>query len=164
MKRTTFIAAIIGLIAFMAVCGNYLLRPTEAQRSATNRFEYAIINGSYFPYPADGPTVVSAAVNICYVQPAGCQNEEIKAEVGIAKFVQDERLENNQRLKGLAVERAVETAFSKAIAKLGSEGWEMIDAPAVEFDLIYTNQQGNQAVKEGNKTDRQHVWFKRARQ
>jgi hypothetical protein len=53
----------------------------------------------------------------------------MKAEVGIAKFVQDERLENNNGLKGLAVERAVEVAFSKAIAKLGSEGWEMIDAP-----------------------------------
>lgn len=164
MKRTTFIAAIIGLIAFTALCVTWMFRPAEAQRSLSNRFEYAIINGSYYPYPADGPTVLSAAVNICYLQPAGCQNEEMKAEVGLAKFVQDERLENNQRVKGLALERAVEVAYSKAIAKLGSEGWEMIDAPAVEFDLFYTNQQGNQAVKEGNKTDRQHVWFKRSRQ
>ncbi|MFL6469048.1 MAG: hypothetical protein ACJ72Z_13910 [Pyrinomonadaceae bacterium] len=164
MKRTVLVVAIFSLISLAALSLSFIFRPAEAQRSLANKFEYAIINGSYFPYPADGPTVVTAAVNICYLQSTGCQNEESKAEVGIAKFVQDERIENNPRVKGLAQERAIEIALSKALAKLGSEGWEIIDAPSVEFDLFYTSQQGNQVVKEGNRTDRQHIWLKRARQ
>jgi len=163
-QRVLILAAIsfVGVIAVVAAA--FVFRPAEAQRSVSGRFEYAVINGNYSPYPPDAPTVVSSAVNICYLQAAGCQNEEIKSEVGIAKFLQDERIENNARTRQLVQERAVEVAFSKAIAKLGGEGWEMISAPAVEFDLYYTNPQGNQTAKEGNRTDRQHIWFKRARQ
>ena len=138
--------------------------PTEAQRNVSTRFEYALINGSYLPYPGETPSTVSGAVNICYLQPAGCVNEEIRTEVILSKFVQDERLENSGRAKGLAQERATQTSFSRAISKLGSEGWEMVEAPAIEFDLYYPNQQNIQTVKEGLKTERQHVWFKRERQ
>jgi hypothetical protein len=142
----------------------FVFQPTEAQRGISARYEYAVINGSYSPYPADGPTIVTAAVNICVLQQAGCQNEEVKAEVGIAKFMQDERLENNARARTLVQERAVQVAFSRAIAKLGSEGWEMIEPPSIEFDLFFQNQQGITTVKEGQRTDRQHIWFKRAKQ
>lgn len=164
MKRMLFASAVIVFLTGFGLLVISFLKPTEAQRSINQRFEYALINGSYFPYPPDGPTIVTAAVNICYLQANGCQNEEIRSEVGIAKFAQDERIESNPRIRALAQERAVEVALSKALGKLGSEGWEMIDAPAVEFDLIYTNQQNVQAVKEGNKTDRQHIWLKRVRQ
>lgn len=164
MKRTAVVLGICGCVVVFTLLATFLYRPVDAQRSVGQRFEYALINGSYFPYPADGPTVVTAAVNICYLQSTGCQNEEVRSELGIAKFVQDERLENNSRVRGLAQQRAIEIALSKALAKLGSEGWEMIDAPAVEYDLVYTNQQGIQTVKEGIKTDRQHIWLKRVRQ
>ena len=164
MKRVLSASAILISLAAFIVVASWFFKPVEAQRSSNQKFEYALINGSYFPYPPDGPTIVTAAVNICYLQGNGCQNEEVKSEVGIAKFAQDERLENSSRMRALAQERAIEIALSKALGKLGSEGWEMIDAPAVEFDLIYTNQQGIQTVKEGNKTDRQHIWLKRARQ
>ena len=142
----------------------FVFRPAEAQRSIGSRFEYAVINGSYSPYPPDGPSTVSSAVNICYVLGNGCQNEEIKTELGIAKFFQDERLENNARTRSLLQERATQLTYSKAIAKLGSEGWEMISAPAVEFDIYYQNPQGFTTVKEGNRAARQHIWFVRARQ
>ena len=164
MRRAFFGFAVFVSIAAVVVLATTLFRPAEAQRSINQRFEYAVINGSYFPYPPDGPTIVTAAVNICYLQATGCQNEEVRSEVGIAKFAQDERIETNPRIRALAQERAIEVALSKALGKLGSDGWEMIDAPAVEFDLIYTNQQNVQTVKEGNKTDRQHIWLKRARQ
>ena len=165
MRQRILILTTLCFVAAIAfVSAAYVFRPAEAQRSVSGRFEYAVINGNYSPYPPDGPTIVSSAVNICYLQSAGCQNEAVRTEVTIAKFLQEERIENNERARLLVHARATDLAFSKAIAKLGAEGWEMISAPAVEFDLYYTNQQGNQTAKEANRTDRQHIWFKRVRQ
>lgn len=151
-------------LATIVVVGYQFTMKTEAQRNGSGRFEYAVINGSYQPYPADGVSSVTGAVNICYLQAIGCQNEEIKTEVNFNKFIQDERLENSSAVKRLAQERAYQTSFSRAIAKLGTDGWEMIQAPEIEFDLYFTNPQGIQTVKEGAKTQRQHIWFKRERQ
>jgi len=152
------VAVVGGVIAYLSTA------KSEAQRNAGVRFEYAVINGNYLPYPADNPSVVSSAANICYLQASGCQNEEVRAEVNLSKFAQDERLENSSGLRQLAQARAVQSSFSRAIAKLGSEGWEIISAPEIEFDLYYTNPQGIPTVKEGSKTERRHVWFKRERQ
>jgi len=152
------VAVVGGVIAYLSTA------KSEAQRNAGVRFEYAVINGNYLPYPADNPSVVSSAANICYLQASGCQNEEVRAEVNLSKFAQDERLENSSGLRQLAQARAVQSSFSRAIAKLGSEGWEIISAPEIEFDLYYTNPQGIPSVKEGSKTERRHVWFKRERQ
>ena len=162
--RILIISVVCVAVAAVFASASFVFRPAEAQRSFGARFEYAVINGSYSSYPPDGPSTVSSSVNICYVLGNGCQNEEIKSELGFAKFFQDERLENNVRTRGLAQERATQLSYSKAIAKLGSEGWEMISAPAIEFDLYYQNQQGMPTVKEGNRAARQHVWFVRARQ
>src|SRR5688500_5827192 len=115
-KRGIF--AVLACVATTATFAEiFIFRPIEAQRAVATRYEYAVINGSYAPYPADGPTIVTAAVNICILQNAGCQNEEVKAEVGIAKFLQDERLENNGRARSLVQDRAAQAAFSRAIAK-----------------------------------------------
>lgn len=160
-RNFIFIAGLVMVIA--AAVGYQFTTTSEAQRGAAVRFEYAVINGSYQPYPADGVSAVTGAVNICYVQAVGCQNEEIRSEVNFNKFIQDERLENSASVKRLAQERAFQMSFSRAIAKLGSEGWEMIAEPEIEFDLYFTNPQGIQTVKEGTKTQRQHIWFKRER-
>lgn len=165
MRKAAFVFAVVGfagMVVFTSV--TYLSSSAEAQRAVGARFEYAVINGPYLPYPADGPSSVSSAVNICYLQPQGCQNEEVRAEVNISKFLQDERLENASNARSLAASRAVNTAYSRAISKLGGDGWELLDAPPVEFDLYYTNQQGIQTVKTGQQSDRRHVWFKRVRQ
>ena len=162
-KRSFFIA--LGLFAMVGgVVGYFATSRSEAQRNGSSRFEYAVINGSYLPYPPDNPSVVLSAANICYLQAVGCQNEEVRTEVNLSKFAQDERLENSGGLRRLAQERAIQSSFSRAIAKLGGEGWEMVEAPEIEFDLYYTNPQGIQTVKEGSKTERRHVWFKRERQ
>jgi len=160
-KKLTFVAAAVVIVG--TIGGYYLVPYSEAQRATSIRFEYAVINGSYVPYPPDSASSVSGAVNICYLQNAGCQNEEIRTEVNLSKFIQDERIENSGSSKRLAQERAFQTSFSKAIAKLGSEGWEMIAHPGIEFDLYYTNPQGTQTVKEAAKTPNQHIWFKRER-
>lgn len=164
MRKRSILVAFAVISAFVGVVGYYATGRSEAQRNTPVRFEYAVINGNYLPYPADNPSVVSSAANICYLQVAGCQNEEIRIEINLSKFAQDERLENSGGLRRLAQERAIQSSFSRAIAKLGSEGWEMIEAPEIEFDLYYTNPQGIQSVKEGAKTERRHVWFKRERQ
>ena len=163
-QRILFISVVCFAVAAAVMSASFMFRPAEAQRSIGNRFEYAVINGSYSAYPPDGPSIVSSAVNICYVLGNGCQNEEVRSEIGIAKFLQDERLENNARARSLAQERATQVSYSKAIAKLGSEGWEIISAPAIEFDIYYQNKQGMPTVKEGNRAARQHIWFVRARQ
>lgn len=149
-------------LAAAIVSTSFFFRKADAQRSASNRFEYAVINGSYAAYPADG-AMVAAAVNICYLQ-TGCQNEEVRTDLSISKFLQDERIENSGRTRALAQERAVQVSFAKAISKLGNDGWEIISTPVIEFDVSYTNQQGVQSVKEGLRTERQHVWFKRPKQ
>lgn len=165
MRQTMFGFAVAGFIIIAILFGaNYYSSPTEAQRSVSNRLEYAVINGFYQPYPADGPSTVSSAVNICYLQSPGCQNEEVRAELNISKFLQDERLENASNTRLLAANRATNNAYSKAISKLGAEGWEMVNSPEIEFDLYFTNPQGVQTAKPGQQTDRRHVWFKRVRQ
>ena len=164
LSRKFVISLVFCFVAVIAVCAVLVYRPAEAQRSVNNRFEYAVINGSYFPFPADSQTVVSAAVNVCYLQASGCRNVETRSEVGIAKFAQDERLENSSALRGLAQQRAIEIAYSKTLSTLGTEGWEVISSPQLEFDLIYTNQQNIQTVKEGNKSGGQQIWLKRSRQ
>ena len=165
MRNAAFGFLIVGLAALSFIyLGKSFGTPAEAQRGASARIEYAVINGSYSPYPADGPSTVSSAVNICYLQSTGCQNEEIRSEINISKFLQDERLDNAGNAKTLAGYRAMNVAFSKAIAKLGAEGWEMVDSPEIEFDLYYTNPQGIQTAKLGQQTDRKHIWFKRYRQ
>lgn len=165
MKRT--ILSLLGgcCLAIAVIFGvNYFTSPADAQRNVLTRYEYAVITGTYQPYPADNPGVASSAVQICYLRATGCQTEEVRSDVSIAKFLQDERIENSPRARSLAQESASQLGFSKAIAKLGNDGWEIISAPAIEFDIYYTNPQGIPSVKEGSKTDRQHVWFRRARQ
>lgn len=164
MNRRFILVAIAAIGAIGGAVGYFSTARSEAQRSNPVRFEYAVINGNYLPYPPDNPSVVSSAANICYLQVVGCQNEEVRVEINLSKFAQDERLENSSGVRRLAQERAVQSSFSRAIAKLGSEGWEMVEAPEIEFDLYYTNPQGIQTVKEGSKTERRHVWFKRERQ
>ena len=165
MSKAAVVFALIGSIGLAIVITTVHFAPsTEAQRGISGRFEYAVINGSFPPFPADGPSSVASAVNICYLQASGCQNEEVRAEINISKFLQDERLENAGNIKQLAANRAVNVAFSKAITKLGAEGWEIVEAPGIEFDLYYTNPQGIQSVKVGQPTERKHIWFKRVRQ
>ena len=165
MRKATFVFALLSVAGMaLIIAATRLSSPAEAQRGVGSRFEYAVINGHYPPYPADGPSSVSSAVNICYLQAQGCQNEEVRVEVNISKFLQDERLENASNARSLATSRAVNTAYSRALSKLGGDGWELVDVPPVEFDLYFTNQQGIQTVKTGQQGERRHVWFKRVRQ
>jgi hypothetical protein len=155
----------LGLFSLVGGIAIYFASPTsEAQRAVTVQYDYAVIQGSYKPYPPGDAGATAGAVNICYISTGGCHNEEIKAEVIYSKFAQDERLEGARDIAGRAQNRAMQIAFSKAIVKLGGAGFEMVDKPQIEFDLYYESGQAAKSVIDAPQTARQHIWFKRVRQ
>lgn len=162
-KRSLLLA--FGLFAILGGVVVYFATATsEAQRAVTVQYDYAVIQGSYKPFPSGDAGSTQGAVNICYLQPGGCHNEEVRAEVIYSKFAQDERLKGARDIAGRAQNRAIQNAFAKAIAKLGSAGFEMVDIPQIEFDLYYESGQASKSVIDAPQTARQHIWFKRVRQ
>jgi hypothetical protein len=165
MKNTVVFSC--GVAACMLIWSVTMLVPrfpASAQRTSGNAWEYAAITGSYGASPTENPNVsFTSAVNICYLENSGCRNEEVRAGVPYARFLQDNRLDNNAKSMELARHRAVENAYSKAFAKLGSEGWEMIDKPDLQFDTFFQNASGTFDVLEGNRDRKADIYFKRPR-
>lgn len=162
MKKLLLIS--LGLL-FVFGCLIYVSKvfQTSAENSAA-RWEYCAVTGTYTVSQTENSTLIGGAANICYLQNSGCTDETIKSEVIYQKFLQDFRLENTDNSKNAAYRRARDLAFSKAVAKLGAEGWEMISAPAFEFDDYVPNFQGNLIVSAGVKDDKPDVYFKRLKQ
>jgi hypothetical protein len=61
----------------------------------------------------------------------------------------------------LARHRAIDNVYSRAIAKLGAEGWEMISKPELQFDTFYQNASGTFDVAPGNYDRKPDIYFKR---
>lgn len=163
MKRNAIL--VVSGVFFLVGCvaGVLISRfPVEAQRSTGNNWEYAAITGYYTPYPADNPgSIATMAVNICYLQVSGCRNEEVTASVPYAKFIQDNRLENSEQSRALARNKAQDDAYTKAIAKLGQEGWELSGPTNLQFDTAYTAPSGSSAIDPGVKDRKEDIYFKR---
>jgi hypothetical protein len=155
--------ALVALITFFAV-DRYFEPNVEAQRSAQIMFDYAAVTGAYVPYTSDNPSAnFVAAVNICYMRGDGCQNEEVRGEVNYSKFLQDSRQENTQAARKFAQNKATETAFAKAFAKLGVQGFEMVSSPGLQFDQYVPNAAGTFTVQEGNSERTADIYFRRQR-
>jgi hypothetical protein len=154
---------LIGFLAFLCVSLMIYL-PTSSQKKYVTQFEYCAVNFTDVPYSIQAKSPLLAVVNICYIEALGCRNEELKAEFSYAKFLQDFRLENDNDAKAFAYSKVRENALSKAIAKLGSEGWEIVSAPTVEFDAYILDTQNNFQIKEGNKNLKPNIFFKRIKQ
>jgi hypothetical protein len=165
MKQLSFVVG-IGMITAVAFFSGtrYLGREATAQKTAAVTWEYAVVTGAYTPYSSDNPSSNAiAAVTICYIKAEGCQNEEVKGEVNYSKFLQDTRQENTQAARHLAQNRAAETAFAKAFAKLGLNGYERISTPGLQFDQYVLNSSGTFTVQEGNSEITSDIYFKRQR-
>jgi hypothetical protein len=161
MKKFVFSVAVAGIVAAAA----FFFYPVSAQKSYGGaRWEYASITGVYQPYTGSDNSVFIMAANICYMQAAGCQNEEVRNEVNFSKFLQDLRLENTGQSRLRAQARAAEGAYAKAFAKLGAEGWELVSPPGLQFDNYYLNSSGTYNIQEGNKERKADIYFKRLRQ
>lgn len=159
MKKFTFLGLFVGFLLFCA--GAFLVfSPSAAQKKYVAQWEYAAITLTYIPPNSENQSPITGVANICFLQLTGCQNEEIKAELIYAKFLQDFRLENTSASKSLAFNRARESAYTKAVAKLGLEGWEIIGQPPVNFDS-YIDNQGAFIIGQGNKELKPNVYFKR---
>jgi hypothetical protein len=165
MKKINFffVGIACGLLCFLIFSPLFYF-PTSAEKTAAVQWEYCAITASYIPANSENQASFSGAVNICYLQANGCRNEEVKAEVVYAKFLQDFRLENTEQTKTLGYNRAKDLAFSKAASKLGLEGWEIISQPSIEFDNYIPNNQGNFTVYAGSKETKPDVYFKRLKQ
>jgi len=159
MKKFTFVGLFIGFLLF---CAGALLMfpPSSAQKKYAARWEYAAITFAYIPPNSENQSPIIGVANICFLQLNGCQNEEVKSELVYAKFLQEFRLENTINSKSLAYNRVKESAYTKAVAKLGLEGWEIIGQPPVNFDS-YIDNQGSYIIGQGNKELKPNVYFKR---
>lgn len=156
----TSIGITIGLLIF-GVAALSIFSPSLAQKKYVNQWEYAAITFTNIPYYSENQAVVTGIANVCYLQASGCQNEEIKAELVYSKFLQDFRLENSNNSKSLAYNRARELAYTKAVAKLGLEGWEIIGQPSINFDSYIPDSQGTYRITPENKDAKPDIYFKR---
>jgi hypothetical protein len=166
MTRLALVAlsttAIVVAISFYLFVLN---TPADAQRESTIRWEYAAITGSFSTLTNDNPsTTASASANICFMQISGCLNEEVKAELVYSKFFQDMKLENNQTSRSVAQSKVIEMALSKAFARLGTEGWELVSPPSVQFMTFLPNTGGGFDLHGGDSEQRRaDIYFKRLR-
>jgi hypothetical protein len=154
---------LIASLAFLCL-GLSVYLPASSQKKYAVQYEYCAVNFTDVPYTVQAQAPLIATANICYIEANGCRNEELKNEMNYAKFLQDFRLDNDSDSRTLAYSKARENALSKAIAKLGNEGWEIISSPTVEFDAYILDTQNNYQVKKGNKNLQPNLFFKRLKQ
>ena len=165
MKKFIFVAGTaVAVAAALCVVAQYFEPNVDAQRNTPVMFDYAAVTGAYVPYTSDNPSAnFVAAVNICYMKADGCQNEEVRGEISYSKFLQDSRQENTQVARRLAQNKATEMAFSKAFAKLGQQGFEMVSSPGLQFDQYVPNSAGTFTVQEGSSERTADIYFRRQR-
>jgi hypothetical protein len=166
MNKTLFtLFTAVGLFIGLSIFGiPSIFPPSSAQKKYVGQWEYAAITFTSIPYYSENQAVVTGIANVCYLQQNGCRNEEAKAEVIYAKFLQDYRLENTSNSKNLAYSRAKELAYTKAVARLGAEGWEIVGQPSVNFDVYIPDNQGNYYIGQTNKEVKPNLYFKRLAQ
>jgi hypothetical protein len=160
MNKYKYFPVCIGLLVVISAFSFYWT--SSAQKSTRVQWEYSVINVAYISYTSENQPIITGSVNVCFIQTDGCRNEEIKSELIYPRFLQDFQLENTQVSREIAQSRAIESAFSKAVTKLSSEGWEIMDAPAFEFDAYIPNRQETFNILRKNKT--LNVYFKRLKQ
>ena len=83
--------------------------------------------------------------------------------VGARAVLQDSRQENTQAARKLAQNKATETAFAKAFAKLGLQGFEMVSSPGLQFDQYVPNSAGTFTIQEGSSERTADIYFRRQR-
>ncbi len=132
----------VRLAPFMAVtCGFLLvglsLSPQAlAQRSPKSRVqrsEYCAIVGAHSDGFGIKKEKYKGVATICYFRSSGCRREEVSFELVYADFLK-EGADANQFYNTYAARmRAEESALSKAITKLGDDGWEMVGENRIDF-------------------------------
>jgi hypothetical protein len=139
MKPVTYL--FLGVCLSFVACLGYFSwsRTGSAQRQTRSQWEYAAITSAYSFSPSkDKTNKISGMAAICYLQATGCRFAETKHELDYGAFLQDRQLpllDAYQTRKEAGV-KASEIAFQKAVAQLGSEGWEIVSEPNLEFEFV----------------------------
>ena len=124
--------ALVGGFAYLA-----FNQTSSAQKIARNQWEYCAIKSAYsFNQSPDGQNKIYGMAEICYLQNTGCRRAEIKHELDYGSYLQDRALRASAETRKNAGFKASEIAFQKAVAQLGSEGWEIVSEPNLKFEFV----------------------------
>jgi hypothetical protein len=157
----SFIGSAVGLVFLICMAAS---SQVLAQKAGRVQWEYASRSSAYLPFSNDNQSaIITAGINICYLQADGCRNEEVLFTLNYSKFLQDLRFDNNPRSKALAQQKAMEGAFAKAVVKLGLDGWEMVSSPQVQFNTFVQNESEGYRVIEGSQERKADIFFKRTK-
>lgn len=137
MRKFVFGLIALGLCSVFLFGYFFILPGASAQKVARLQWEYATIRAIYSLSPArDRLNKIYGIADICYVQATGCKRAEIKHEFDYGEFLIERGLVENYDSRSLAGKSASEIALQKALAQLGSEGWEIVSEPDVKFEVV----------------------------
>jgi len=113
-----------------------------AQQRTKSGWEYCAITNSSGTTASSQPDVMANGMaSVCYFQSGGCKRENFTVEFSLAEFAKSlNPRENPAAIMYAASDRAAEMALAKAIAKLGSDGWEMVGQGDFRFNVEHTPQ------------------------
>ncbi len=141
-QRIVAIRFIVGvtMIGSLLLAGGSLPPRSSAQgsrKSNATRWEYCAILYAQRKFPQANKEKFVATATICYFRTSGCRKEEVTYELTYSDYLKEgepivKQGESYNRSYG-AFHTAVESALSKAIAKLGNDGWEMIGDNRFDF-------------------------------
>jgi hypothetical protein len=165
MRKVLFLLS--GLAVGFAVCLSYysIFSPSSAQKVVRAQWEYASIKSVYTLSPAyDKLNRIFGVAEICYLQQAtGCRRQEVKHELDYGEFLQERALPENFASRKRASLSASETAFQKALAQMGIDGWEIISDPNLNFEFVNIDEY-NKLESKSHLFERENtraVYFKR---
>ena len=138
-KRRIVSARLASLIAVM--CGLVIMSlpqrssAQQPRRTANQGWEYCAILNAGPKYQPEIKDKYVGIATICYFRTSGCRKEEVVFELAHADFLKEADPKQNESFirTYAAPARASESALSKAIAKLGNDGWEMVGEGRVDF-------------------------------
>ena len=137
-----FLGVFLSVAAFFG--WTFFNRTSAAQKQARQQWEYSAIMHVYAfsPYK-DRVNKISGMAEICYLQATGCRRLEIKHELDYGAYLQARAEQETFQSRRDASIKASEAAFQKAVAQLGSEGWEIISEPNLNFEFVNVDDYNN---------------------
>ena len=131
-KRRIITSGGAALIAVMCslVIASFLQRSSaqQSRRNRTQEWDYCAILNVQPKWPRENKDKYVGVATICYFRTSGCRREDVVFELTYADFLKDADAKQGESYNRTyaAPARAVESALSKAITKLGNDGWESV--------------------------------------
>lgn len=144
MKSHARFAAVAAVALLVSLLGQSV---SAQQVSRRQRWEYcAILNSAPANIVTGRESTATGVASICYLQNTGCRMEDVKFDLDLAGFRKSlPPADGDGYLSYAAREKVTQAALSRAIAKLGEDGWEMV----------------GQSVKFADETNPRAIYFKR---